>query len=256
MSQEGVLTPSGGAAISTITGHPDTLWLPVSTKTLNKKERGSLSKVLGEMFEQAKVDIGRRPVVLSHLPRHVFEDVPALYHHDVALEMILVGLKVYQHDLFREAISEMASTDHLSPYRPVEREGKAEAREAIAASARQDRLNDQADPHPNVDRQLFDIRPSVPKVAFRTVDVPVQNPPLTSQNLSHFDPSTSELPKSSELPKKNKKKSHHSDSSSDSTVDSEAGFDDPRVLLEPKRWLSVVERIRRPSEISIGICET
>jgi hypothetical protein len=249
----------------------DVLWAPLRDKKISKKDFATCAAQLNDLLAPAG---DRRSLVLAHVPRHLFEDVQGKVDPDVAFDMVVRCAKTHGWAEVEHCVRGTLSVDALSPFQP---EVRAEAREAVRSIART-ALEEAKNEDPQVGRQLFATTPGTnvmnqpsltqpppsqptspviteapapPSVTFAaTPPQPQTQPPqpLTIENVSRIEG------------RSRRHRRHHDDSSDSSatTVSSDAGFENPRVLLEPRRWRRVAERdgiedLRRQLRNQLGV---
>lgn len=261
---EEAATASDPAGVSGITGEVDVLYNTLDkTKEIKTREFAKLSTILNEAFKRHDVSAERRPTLLSHLPKHFYEDVPEVFDDNVALMMILRGLRVYPIEHLDATIRGLASVDSLSPFKAVKREeARAEVTRAAQNAVREMSKNDEAaatmsqeperqlhfTPAPAIARTVsFQQTPHQPPSGTQPITQPQTAAAVTAPTLETMRIHDEESRQRDERSSSRRHRRAHSDTSSDSSVDSEAGFEHPKILLEPKRWQAVMDRDPRGS---------
>ena len=121
-------------------------WAPLVDYRVTKKDFASLALRLNDALACAGE---RRGLVLTHMPRHLFEDVGVKCDPDVAFEMLIKAARKHGFDSLLDALSTTIVMDMLSPFQPERRE---EAREEVNRLAREVENDAAATP---VSRVLF-----------------------------------------------------------------------------------------------------
>ena len=101
----------------------DVLYEPCKTKRLPLKERRALQAKLTQFIREAKIPDAEVATFMSHLPRHVFEDFPRACQPDLAVDAVLLGMKIYGDDAdVPGALRSMKDRASIVPYESPQRD--------------------------------------------------------------------------------------------------------------------------------------
>lgn len=204
---------------STVTGQVDTLWASIATRTITKKERNKYQLTLSQIFDHQNVPVERRPILLCYMPRRYYEDVQDDFDPDVALDMMVKGMKFYGDSDVDSCVAGLAVRESLTRVDQPKRD-KREAKKAIAAMAAELRKNDQAG---------LSVSPApVMPVSQHVVPVVKQTKPINSS-----DSDSSSSSSSSESSTKEEASVQH--------LSLGRSFADLKTLYSPKHWPNVGE---------------
>jgi hypothetical protein len=122
--------------------HAEVLWRLCEHQKLTKKSQGDNVKWIHAELQD--VEGPRKELMLTHVPKTLFEDVDSNIESAVAIEMICKAIvfKPSWKSEVLEAFATLKAMDQMSPLKAQSRTAKTEAREAVRSIIAEERKNE------------------------------------------------------------------------------------------------------------------